>query len=636
MHEAPSFPASVPERTAAERPRQELTLRYDRPAPTWEDALPLGNGRLGTMVFGGVAEEHVQLNEHTLTSDYPGYRDLPLDVRKDFSLVTDMIARRQFAEADRYVTSNWGGRTWACYQPLGDLFFDFNHSEPASKYARELDLDQAVCRVCYEADGIKFQRETFASHPDDVIAFRFSADRPGALNFRIRLSSPHPVKIHADAGTLAMSGQLPGLVLRRTLEWVEQAGDTWKYPELWDEKGNRRPNAKQIVYDGRGLSFDARLTVQPRGGDVSAANNSLVVTGADEAVIIYTAASSYGGFNGPPVDAALKADKILRAAVKFDYSSLRDRHVRDYRDLFDRVTLDLGPQSKSPTDQRLAKPDPALTALYFQFGRYLMISGSRLGGEPLNLQGIWNDQMIPPWACQYTLNINLQMNYWPAEVCNLSECGEPLMRMIGELATDGRRVAREMYGCRGWVAHHNTTLWRDAQPVDNLAQVAFWPMGSGWLCQHLFEHYRFTGDRSFLESQAYPLMKEACLFYLDWLVDNGQGHLVTPVSTSPENAFVYTDATGGKRTGSISAGPPWTWPSFATCSRTRSALRRRWGSTPTYARRSLRRLPGYCRTGSARGDRCRSGRKTSRKASPTTATCRTCSACFPAMTSPPG
>ena len=183
-----------------------------------------------------------------------------------------------------------------------------------------------------------------------------------------------------------------------------------------------------------------------------------------------------------------------------------------------------------------------------------MIAGSRPGGQPLNLQGIWNDQVIPPWACQYTLNINAEMNYWPAEVCNLSECAEPMLRMIGELAVDGRRVAREMYGRRGWVAHHNTTLWRDAQPVDNTAQCAYWPMGTGWLCQHLFEHYRFTGDRGFLEREAYPLMKGASLFYLDWLVDNGHGRLVTPVSTSPENAFQYIDAQDRKARSSVSAG----------------------------------------------------------------------------------
>ena len=567
---------------------QDLKLWYTRPAEKWEEALPLGNGRLGAMVFGGVNKEHLQLNEDTLVSDCPGYRTVPLDIRKDFSTVTGLIAQRHFAEADKLVTEKWLGRSWACYQPLGDLFFDFEHADAAENYTRELDLNNAVCRIRYEAGGVKFTREMFASHPDEAIVVRFSADQPGRLNFRIRLTSPHPVEVRADAAqlttgaktsvafrsakergfrgakgdnptvidspVLTMHGRLPGLALRRTLDWVEKKGDTWKYPELWDKNGNRLPGASTVLYDGRGLSFDARLRVQAQGGKVSVDKEAIVVADADEAVVVFTAASSYGGFDRKPVDAAKKADAFLRSAAKTAYARLLARHTRDYRSLFDRVRLDLGPQASIPTDKRLKKPDPALEALYFQFGRYLMIAGSRPGTQPLNLQGIWNDKVIPPWACQYTLNINAEMNYWPAEVCNLSDCTEPLLRMIGELAVDGRRVAHDMYGRRGWVAHHNTTLWRDAQPVDNVAQCSFWPMGSGWLCRHLFEHYRFTGDRDFLERQAYPLMKDACLFYLDWLADNGKGQLVTPVSTSPENTFAYTSGGGKKVRASVSSG----------------------------------------------------------------------------------
>ena len=533
---------------------QDLKLWYTKPAVKWEEALPLGNGRLGAMAFGGTTTEHLQLNEDTLTSGYPGYRDLPLNIGNDFATIADLVAQRRFAEADKLVTEKWLGGSWACYQPLGDLFFDVEHKGPAEHYTRELDLNNAVFRVGYEADGVTFNREIFASHPDEIIVVRFTASQPGRLNFRIRLNSPHPVETRAETAQLTMHGQLPGLVLRRPLEWVEKKGDTWKYPELWDKDGKRRPGANQVLYNGRGLSFDARVLVQAQGGKVSAEDGAISVTGANEAVVLYSAASSYGGFEQKAVDAAAKAEEILQRAAKTGYAELLARHTRDYRSLFDRVTLDLGAQSELPTDQRLQKPDPSLAALYFQFGRYLTIAGSRPGSQPLNLQGIWNNQVIPPWACQYTLNINAEMNYWPAEVGNLSECTEPLLRMIRELAVDGRRVAREMYGRRGWVAHHNTTLWRDAQPVDNVAQCAYWPMGGGWLCQHLFEHYRFTGDRAFLKKDAYPLMKDACLFYLDWLVDNGKGQLVTPVSTSPENAFVYTDANGKTVRASVSAG----------------------------------------------------------------------------------
>ncbi len=495
----------------------ELKLWYTQPAAKWEDAMPIGNGRLGAMVFGGTTNEHLQLNECTLVSGYPGYRDLPLDVRKDFATVTNLIAQRRFAEADDYVTKHWLGAAWACYQPLGDLYLDFEHPHPIEDYRRELNLADAVIRIRYRSGGVNFTREIFASHPDNVIVIRLTADKPGALKFNARLGSVHPTTITNE---LTMRGQIPGFVLRRTLDWVERKGDTWKYPDLWDKDGKRKPGAAQVLYNGRGLLFEARLNVL-RPGD-------------DEALLVFAAASNYGG-----ADPSQKVATALDAAGKRSFTELLANHTRDYRRLFDRVTLDLGGGSDLPTDQRLKKPDAGLATLYFQFGRYLMIAGSRPGGQPLNLQGIWNKDIIPAWACQYTLNINAEMNYWPAEVCNLSECAEPLFQMTRELAVDGARVAREMYHCRGWVAHHNTTLWRDAQPVDNAAVCSYWPMGGAWLCQHLIEHYDFTSDREFLARDAYPLLKGACEFYLDWMVTNDKGQLVTPVSTSPENRFIY-------------------------------------------------------------------------------------------------
>ena len=547
-------------------------LWYGKPAATWEEALPLGNGRLGAMIFGTVAEEHLQLNEDTLTSDEPGYRNLPLNVKKDYAEITGLIAQRKFAEADKLVTARWLGCTWACYQPLGDLFIDVGHTGPVQNYRRELDIAKAVCKVSYQREGTTFTREMFASCPDEVIVIKLSADKPGSLNFRLRFTSSHPttqVTANAESKLLTMHGQLPGMVNRRTLEWIEKKKDTWKYPELWDANGNRLPSAKTVMYGsdckGRGTFFDARVRVETKGGSVSAVRDTLAVSGADEAVLIYTAASSYNGYDKSPsregVDSVKKAQGFLESACKAGYEQLLDRQVKDYSRLFDRVNLDLGAptaQSKLPTGERIKAfgngEDPSLAALYFQFGRYLMISGSRPGTQPLNLQGLWNKEVIPPWASGYTININTEMNYWPVEVCNLSECAEPLLRMIRELAVDGRRVAKDMYGCRGWVAHHNTTLWRDAQPVDNEARCSFWPMGSGWLCLNLYEHYLFTGDKNFLEKDAYPLLKEACLFYIDWLVDNGKGRLVTPVSTSPENNFVYTNESGKKVQAGVSAG----------------------------------------------------------------------------------
>ena len=294
---------------------------------------------------------------------------------------------------------------------------------------------------------------------------------------------------------------------RPGLDWIEQRGDQWKYPELWDNNSKRKPHANPVLYGddiaGLGMLFQARLAR---------------IEGAGDVVLLLSMATSYNGFDKSPssegVDPALRTRADIKAASTKSFADLRAAHVADYRKLFDRVELRLGvagEQSKLPTDQRIAKfsndQDPELATLYFQYGRYLMIAGSRPGTQPLNLQGIWSHEVIPPWAAGYTTNINAEMNYWPAEPTNLSECHEPLFRLIRELAVSGRHVAQKMYGRRGWVAHHNTTLWRCAQPVDLAAEPAFWPMSSGWLCQHLWEHYQFTGDRKFLETEAYPLMK---------------------------------------------------------------------------------------------------------------------------------
>jgi alpha-L-fucosidase 2 len=421
--------------------------------------------------------------------------------------------------------------------------------------------------VRYQIGGVSFTREIFASHPDEAIVLRLAADRPGQLSFRARFTSPHPtarITASASPAQLAVRGQVPGFVLRRDLATVEKKKDTWKYPILWDEKGSRRPEAKPVIYDGKGMFFDARLQILAKRGMVTAETNSLVVADADEAVIVFTAATSFNGFDKDPVregvDAAAKAERLLLAAQKFTYTELLERHLRDYRSLFNRVAFDLGApteQSQRPTEERIKNftrgQDPAFAAMYYQFGRYLMISGSRPGTQPLNLQGLWNPHIIPPWAGAYTVNINAEMNYWPAEMCNLSECHEPLLRLVRELSVNGRRVARDLYERRGWVAHHNTTLWRDAQPVDGGAVASYWCLAAPWLCQHLFEHYQFTGDREFLR-ETYPVMKGAAEFLLDWLVDDGKGRLVTPVSTSPENTFTYVDATGRKQRAAVSAG----------------------------------------------------------------------------------
>ncbi|MBM4154087.1 MAG: glycoside hydrolase family 95 protein [Lentisphaerae bacterium] len=546
---------------------------HDRPAAAWTEATPLGNGSLGVMVFGDPVRERLALNDDTLVSDEPGYRTIPLDITKTFGHVTDLIAQRRFAEADAFVSSNWLGRAWACYQPLGDLHLDFDRTNAVAGYRRELDLARAVLKVAYTQDGAAFTREIFASHPDRALVMRLGCDRPGALSFRARLTSPHPTAAatpDAAKAVLRMQGQGPGLALRRTLDWVEKRGDAWKYPELWDRDGKRHPWAAQVLYgtniQNRGVRFEARLAVEISGGTVAADGNTLVVRGADSVVLRLVTATSHNGFDRSPsrdgADAAALATDRLAGAAKRSFDDLLRRHVGDHGALFDRVALDLGPapadRAALPTHARIRMAgdgaDASLAALYFQFGRYLMIAGSRPGSQPLNLQGIWNAEVIPPWASQYTININTEMNYWPAEMCNLSECAEPLLRMVRELAVDGARVARGMYGRPGWVAHHNTTLWRCAQPVDNSAVCSYWPMGGAWLARHLWEHYAFSGDRAFLEREAYPLLRGAAEFLDAWLAEDAQGRLTTPVSTSPENAFVYAGADGAKQRASVCTG----------------------------------------------------------------------------------
>ena len=569
VHGTAAASPAAPESTKA----NANLLWYAKPAAKWADALPIGNGHLGAMFFGGAEKERLQFNDNTLASDEPGYRTLPLDVRPDFSTVTNLIAQRQFAEADALVTRKWLGRSWACYQPLGDLEIEFPLPGPVSGYRRELDLSAAVGRVQFQAAGVTFRREVFASHADDVIVLHVTANQPGSISLRLKLSSPHSnsvVRVSAKGRQADLTGQAPGLALRRTLDWVEKKGDTWKYPELWNQDGTRRPQAAQTLYgtaiSGRGTHFAAQVALLPKGGQFSATAEVLSVDHADEVLLLLSAGTSYQGFDKSPSHdgalAARKAQAAMHAAAGRDFAQLCTRHTNDFKGLFDRVALDLGegsPQSQRPTDERIRAfangQDEPLAALYFQYGRYLMIAGSRPGGQPLNLQGMWNEEVIPPWASGYTININTEMNYWPAEAANLSECAEPLWRMIRELSVDGARVAHAMYGRRGWVAHHNTTLWRDAQPVDNAATASFWPMGSGWLCEHLYEHYLFSNDRDFLAHQAYPLMKGAAEFYLDWLVPDREGRLVTPVGVSPENTFIYTDASGRKARSSVCAAP---------------------------------------------------------------------------------
>jgi alpha-L-fucosidase 2 len=536
--------------------QSNLTLWYSRPAKVWTEALPLGNGRIGAMVHGGVGQEQLQLNEDTLTSGEPPADLRTIDITKDFAVVTNLIRTGRNAEADAFVTKHWLGRNQQCYQPLGDLFLNFGAEDGVTDYRRWLDLANGTAGVSYRREGVRYTREMFISQPDQVMIIRLTTDKPGALAFTASLGSVHPTaKTSVESNSLVLRGQLPGYVGRRDLKIVEKNGEQSRYPENFDTAGKRRPNAKQVLYGvdigGKGMFFEARLAART-DGRIVAGTNSLRIEGATEAVLMMSAGSSFNGFDKSPsregLDPAIQTTRDLRAALSRGFTTLRARHVADYQALLGRVTIDLGhvPAKEAlPTDERIAAfrdgGDPGLAALCFQFGRYLIIAGSRPGTQPLNLQGIWNDQVIPPWASEYTVNINTEMNYWPTETTGLSECFEPFLRLIRETAITGALTATNMYHRRGWVAHHNVTLWRDSYPVDGSACAAFWNMTAGWFASHLWEHWLFTGDRDYLANEAYPLMKGAAEFYADWLVDAGNGELVTPVSTSPENQFTLPD-----------------------------------------------------------------------------------------------
>jgi alpha-L-fucosidase 2 len=548
--------------TAQAEPEGPLTLRYDKPARQWVEALPIGNGRMGAMVFGGAEREQLQLNEDTLYSGEPPPDLRTIDIRPSLDKVVALIRAGKNAEADAFIMKNWLGRNQQCYQPLGDLFLELAGTGPVGGYRRWLDLQTGTAGVSFERGGVHFTREIFASHPDQVIVVRLRADRPGALAFTARLASVHPTaRASVAKGELVLRGQVPGFVARRPMATIEEWGEQHKYPELYDRSGKRRPGAQQVLYDGKGMFFEARLGLRT-DGKVTAGEAALAVEGASEALLLVAAGSSFGGYDRSPskagVDPARRTTADLHAAARRDFPSLQERHVRDHRALFDRVTLRLDgdpARGKLTTDQRVTafreKGDPDLAALLFQYGRYLLIAGSRPGTQPLNLQGIWNHEVVPPWASAYTVNINTEMNYWPAEVTNLAELTEPLFHMVEETAVTGRLAARKMYGNRGWVLHHNTTIWRDSFPVDGNTRAAFWNMAGGWFSSHFWEHYLFSGDRKFLGTQAYPVMKGAAEFYADWLRDAGDGTLVTPVSTSPENRFV---APGGGEPAAASQG----------------------------------------------------------------------------------
>jgi alpha-L-fucosidase 2 len=484
-----------------------IKLWYDKPATAWVEALPIGNGRLGAMVFGDVARETIQLNEDTVWAGSPYRNDNPLALQA-LPQLRELIFKGQWADAQKLARRAMVSPTaqGMPYQTCGSLLLTFPGREQYRDYRRELDLQNAIATTVYSVNGVRFTREAFVSFDTNAVFIRLTADQPGRLDFALDLNRESPVDV-ATVGqdTLVMSG------LTSSHQGIE----------------------------GK-LKFEVRAKVIVDGGAVNAAGGALAITHADAATILIAIGTNFQNYASLAADPSQRTESALTAALATDYATARRRHVERYQHFFDRVKLDLGTSATSdrPTDERIKSfataSDPSLVTLLFQFGRYLLISSSQPGGQPANLQGIWCDQLQPMWDSKYTVNINLEMNYWPSEVTNLSETNEPLIQMVRDLAVTGHQTARVMYGADGWMLHHNTDLWRFTGAIDG--DPGLWPSGAAWLCQQLWQKYLYHGNRNYLAS-IYPILKGATEFFQSFLVEEPTHHwLIVSPSLSPENA----------------------------------------------------------------------------------------------------
>lgn len=514
----------------------EVRLWYRQPAREWLEALPIGNGSLGAMVWGGTAKETLDLNIDTLWAGEPRSFDRPDALMLVQQIREAVLGRAAYVEADVLARGLQGPDTEP-YQPLGRLTLHLDAElEKATNYVRSLDLADGIASVRFERDGEAHRREAFASVPAGALVVHLSAAGT-KLSLSVGLESPHPAELRRGSdGTVWLAGRGP----------VGAAADA-------------RPDGALVSYEpGRGLLFAMGFAVSAPGGAVTTDEGGLRVEGAHEVTIMVTAATGYRGYDSAPLEdpAALQlfCEQRLEPLLTRSYEEIRAEHVAEHRALFERCELKLdgdARRSAAPTDERLhalraGEGDEGLMALLFHYGRYLLMASSRPGSQPANLQGIWNSQVRPPWNCDWTTNINTQMNYWHAEPTNLGQCHEPLLQLVSDLSRAGASTARFLYGCRGWTAHHNVDLWRSTWPVGQGRDDpvwANWPLGGAWLCQHLWEHYAFSGDEEALV-RVYPVMREAAMFLLDYLVEGPEGALVTCPSTSPENHFIAPE---GKR-----------------------------------------------------------------------------------------
>lgn len=526
----------------ATQSQDNLKLWYNKPAQTWTEALPVGNGRLGGMVWGNVQKERIQLNEATFWSGGPVEPNVNPDAASYMPKMRKAVFNEQYQKADSLALLMQGVYSQS-YIPLGELVIHQTLSDTTpSKYYRDLDISDAVATTQFTAGGAEYTREVFVSAPDQVIVVRLHSSDPGKLNARLTTKSQLSRDMEAvSANEWSMSGKAPAHVDPNYVNYNEQP-IIYNDPEKCD-----------------GMRYELRVKASSSDGTITTDDKGIEISNATNAVVLLSTATSFNGFDACPdrngKDEVAIANHYLDQASGKSYDSLLNNHLKDYHHFFNRVSLSLGneegaSQNRLPMDERLkayseGAGDTDLEALYFQYGRYLMISSSRTPGAPANLQGIWNQEIRPPWSSNYTLNINAEMNYWPVEVANLSKMHNPMLDLISNISETGRETAQNFYNADGWVAHHNSDIWALSNPVGDVGrgspQWANWPMGGNWLTRQLWDYYRFTGNKTYLRNTAYPLMKKAAEFTMDLLVKGPDGYLVTVPSTSPEIAFQYAE-----------------------------------------------------------------------------------------------
>lgn len=539
------------------RADSKWVIWYQQPAGEWTEALPVGNGSLGAMVFGGVEEERLQLNEDTMWAGSPMDRDKKGNW-KYLEKARELSFAGKYLEAERMMHEKFQSERWIrSYQTLGDMRISFpGHEEGIESYRRELDLDQAIARVSYNKGETVYRREVFSSAPHGVLVVRLESSTPAGLSCDIALDRPQQFATRAEDGILVMSGQV-----RQGVDPDDPEIERSPRVGIGLESESRR--------DFAGVNYQARLQPRVEGaeGKVEVVGNRLEVRGADALTLLLAAGTDYRGED--PEEICLRK---LDGTEGVTFGELKRSHLEEYGGWFDRVELELGGEARRdvPTDVRLGSlqegnPDPMLDALLYHYGRYLLISSSRPGSMPANLQGIWNEHIEAPWNCDYHININVQMNYWPAEVSNLSEMHEPLFDLVDGIMERGSVTARDVYNCDGWVAHHTTDAWWFTSPIGE-PKWGMWVTGGAWVTRHLWEHYLHTGDRQFLQERAWPALKGSAEFFLDWLVEDPRtGELVSGPVNSPENAFITPDG----EVAHLSMGPAMDqqiiWELFSNC-----------------------------------------------------------------------